>query len=90
MIRVRALAATAGKTCLGAGLLLVHHGAPAQSAWKPERAVEIIVTCQPGCGPDIAARTIQKIWQDHRIVEAPAVVRHSSPYPHLAGGSGRS
>jgi putative tricarboxylic transport membrane protein len=72
MIRVRALAATVGQTCLG--LLLVHHGAPAQSAWKPERAVEIIVTCQPGCGPDIAARTIQKIWQDHRIVEAPAVV----------------
>ena len=46
----------------------------AQPAWKPERPVEIIVTCQPGCGPDIAARTIQKIWQDHKIVQAPTVV----------------
>jgi tripartite-type tricarboxylate transporter receptor subunit TctC len=33
MIRVRALAATLGKTCLGAGLLLVHHGTPAQTAF---------------------------------------------------------
>jgi putative tricarboxylic transport membrane protein len=49
-------------------------GAHAQSIWKPERPVEIIVTCQPGCGPDIAARTIQKIWQDHKIVPAPSVV----------------
>lgn len=49
-------------------------GAQAQLAWKPERPVEIIVTCQPGCGPDIAARTIQKIWQDHKIVQVPSVV----------------
>jgi putative tricarboxylic transport membrane protein len=62
------------KVCLGACLSFMHHGAPAQNSWKPERPVEIIVTCQPGCGPDIAARTIQKIWQDHRIVETPAVV----------------
>lgn len=48
--------------------------ASAQTAWRPERPVEIVVTCQPGCGPDIAARTIQKIWQDHRIVEQPAVI----------------
>lgn len=49
-------------------------GAHAQSIWKPERPVEIIVTCQPGCGPDIAARTIQKIWQDHKLVQVPSVV----------------
>src|SRR5688572_17936908 len=48
--------------------------AAAQPAWKPERPVEIIVTCQPGCGPDIAARTIQKIWQEHKLVPMPAVV----------------
>ena len=59
---------------LGAAWALTHHAAVAQGAWKPERPVELIVTCQPGCGPDIAARTIQKIWQDHRIVETPAVV----------------
>jgi putative tricarboxylic transport membrane protein len=57
-------------------------GAHAQSIWKPERPVELIVTCQPGCGPDIAARTMQKIWQDHKIVQAPVVVVNK------AGGGG--
>jgi putative tricarboxylic transport membrane protein len=63
-------------------LLLLPQAAPAQPAWKPDRPVEIIVTCQPGCGPDIAARTIQKIWQDHRIVPVPGVVVNK------AGGGG--
>ena len=56
--------------------------AQAQPAWKPDRPVEIIVTCQPGCGPDIAARTIQKIWQDHKIVPVSSVVVNK------AGGGG--
>ena len=46
----------------------------AQSNWKPDKPVEIIVTCQPGCGPDIAARTMQKIWQDHKLVPVSSVV----------------
>jgi putative tricarboxylic transport membrane protein len=62
--------------------MLVGCEALAQPAWKPERPVEIIVTCQPGCGPDIAARTIQKIWQDHKIVQTPSVVVNK------AGGGG--
>ena len=70
------------KLAVGACLLLAHHGVPAQSSWKPERPVEIVVTCQPGCGPDIAARTIQRIWQDHRIVPVPSVVVNK------AGGGG--
>ena len=62
--------------------LAAPHVALAQSAWKPEKPVEIIVTCQPGCGPDIAARNIQKIWQDHRIMPVPSVVVNK------AGGGG--
>lgn len=54
--------------------LAVAHPAAAQGTWKPDRPVEIVVTCQPGCGPDIAARHMQKIWQDHRIVAVPSVV----------------
>ena len=54
----------------------------AQPAWKPERPVELVVTCQPGCGPDIAARTMQKIWQEHKIVTVPIVVVNK------AGGGG--
>jgi len=75
-------AVLAARMCAGVCLLLASHAALAQSAWKPDRPVEIIVTCQPGCGPDIAARTIQKIWQDHRIVPVPGVVVNK------AGGGG--
>ena len=66
----------------GAGLLAAVPGALAQGGWKPERPVEIVVTCQPGCGPDIAARVIQKIRQDHGIVQVPSVVVNK------AGGGG--
>lgn len=61
-------------TVLGAAVLSFAGGAAAQEIWKPERPVEIVVTCQPGCGPDIAARTIQKIWQESRIVAVLSVV----------------
>jgi len=67
-------AATVQRACVGACLFLAAQGVPALSPWKPDRPVEIVVTCQPGCGPDIAARTMQKIWQEHRIVQAPSVV----------------
>jgi putative tricarboxylic transport membrane protein len=68
MKRFIALLACAAGVCVAVRI------AQAQPVWKPERPVEIIVTCQPGCGPDIAARTLQKIWQDHKIVQAPSVV----------------
>ena len=68
MTRFIALLACAAGICVAARF------AQAQPVWKQERPVEIIVTCQPGCGPDVAARTLQKIWQDHKIVQAPSVV----------------
>jgi putative tricarboxylic transport membrane protein len=67
-------AMTATKACLGVCLSLAANAGYGQASWKPDKPVEIVVTCQPGCGPDIAARTMQKIWQDHGIVQAPAVV----------------
>ena len=70
------------KTTIAAILLAVPGLACAQSAWKPERPVEIVVTCQPGCGPDGTARLIQRIWQDHGVVPVPAVVVNK------AGGGG--
>jgi putative tricarboxylic transport membrane protein len=49
--------------------------APAVAAnWKPEKNVEIIVNTAPGSGQDITARTIQRILNERRIVEAPIVV----------------
>ena len=70
------------KAGLMAGLLGAAAGVSAQPAWKPEKPVELVVTCQPGCGPDIAARLIQKIWQDTRIVPGPVAVVNK------AGGGG--
>jgi putative tricarboxylic transport membrane protein len=75
-------ATPAARAAAGACLLLAAQVAMAQAGWKPERPVELIVTCQPGCGPDLAARTIQRIWQEHRIVPVPAVVVNK------AGGGG--
>lgn len=69
-------------TAAACAFVLTTHEARAQVAWKPERPVELIVTCQPGCGPDVAARTLQKIWQDYRLLPAPAVVVNK------AGGGG--
>src|SRR5688572_13461799 len=63
-----------------AAMLLVQPAAA--QGWKPDKPVEIIVTCQAGCGPDAAARAIQKIWQEHRIVTVPSVV------VNRAGGGG--
>ena len=82
MDRLNSHAAVVVRACAGACLLLAAQGAAAQAGWKPERPVEIIVTCQAGCGPDVAARVIQKIWQDHGIVQVPAVVVNK------AGGGG--
>jgi len=42
-------------------------------AWKPDRPVELVVFAAPGGGNDKAARTLQKIWQDHHMLEAVVV-----------------
>jgi putative tricarboxylic transport membrane protein len=47
---------------------------PAQADWKPTEPVEIMVHSKPGSSPDVLARTIQKIWKDHNIVEQPVTV----------------
>jgi putative tricarboxylic transport membrane protein len=44
------------------------------SAWTPTKPVEMLVGVSPGGGIDRTARTIQKIMQDHRLVETPVNV----------------
>lgn len=44
--------------------------------WKPERPVEIIVGCTPGCGPDNIARVMQRIFQTHRYLDAPLNIQN--------------
>ena len=50
-------------------------GAPAAGAqtWKPERPVELVVFAAAGGGNDKAARVIQKIWTENRMLEAVVV-----------------
>ena len=52
--------------------------APAQGVqgWKPERPVEIIIGCAPGCGPDNMARLMQRVFQTNRYFDAPFTVQN--------------
>ena len=59
---------------------------PAQG-WKPERPVEIIVACAPGCGPDIAARVMQRIVQTTRYFDPPLTIQNK---PGAGGGMART
>jgi putative tricarboxylic transport membrane protein len=46
----------------------------AQSEWKPDRPVEIVVGTPPGSGYDIAARKLQEIWQNDNLIDKPVSV----------------
>ena len=46
----------------------------AQSTWKPERSVEIVVVSAPGGGNDKTGRTMQQIWQSSKWLENTVVV----------------
>lgn len=46
----------------------------AQSAWKPDRAAEIVITSGAGGGNDKYGRVLQKIWQDTKSNENVTVV----------------
>jgi putative tricarboxylic transport membrane protein len=43
-------------------------------AWKPEKAIEIVVPTAAGGANDNTARLIQKIMQDHKLVPTPVLV----------------
>jgi putative tricarboxylic transport membrane protein len=55
-------------------LSLVASEGKAQSKWKPDRPIEIIVGTDPGSGFDRTARLLQKIWQTDHIVEQTVTV----------------
>lgn len=54
--------ATLFLTVAGATLAVVPAGA--QSTWRPDRNVELVVGSTPGSGQDKTARVIQRIWKD--------------------------
>jgi putative tricarboxylic transport membrane protein len=61
--------------CVAAGLWSgIDLAGAAASAWKPEKAVEIIAVNAPGGGSDRIARMMAKVLQEGRIVEVPVNV----------------
>jgi putative tricarboxylic transport membrane protein len=58
-----------------AGLWVFAAGiACAQPLWQPQRNVELIVPSAAGGGLDRTARTVHRIWQDHKLIAAPIAV----------------
>ena len=49
-------------------------GAAAQTEWKPQRPVEIVVPVTAGGGIDRPARVLQKIWTETRMLAVPVTV----------------
>ena len=61
------------------GVLLVSLplSVPAQG-WKPERPVEIVVGCTPGCGSDNMARLMQRVFQQDRYFDFPVSIQNKA------------
>ncbi|MDB5812265.1 MAG: tctC6 [Betaproteobacteria bacterium] len=47
---------------------------PFAADWKPERAVEIVAMSGPGGANDVIARTLQRVMQQKKLVDAPMTV----------------
>jgi len=52
--------------------------AHAQTEWRPERQVEIILPTAPGGGNDAVGRLIQKILQERKLVSVPVLVMNKA------------
>ena len=66
---------TAGSLVLALCALFTLVGtAAAQSSWKPQKPIEIIVGTSPGGGQDLSARTVQRLIQEKNLVEVASTV----------------
>ena len=64
---------TTGKLLAAIGVMvaLTAGTQAAAQSWRPDKNVEIIVGSSPGGSFDLTARSMQKILQDTKLVEAP-------------------
>ncbi len=70
----RHAAARRWRAGIAAVAALLIHGAVAAADWKPERPVEIVAMSGPGGANDIIARTLQRVIQQRKLVDAPLTV----------------
>jgi putative tricarboxylic transport membrane protein len=61
---------------LAAAILATVPPSTSAQTWKPERSVEIVLGCAPGCGPDNMARALQRMFQTHRYIDVPLTVQN--------------
>ncbi len=54
--------------------LLLNGGTALAADWKPERPVEIVAMSGPGGANDVIARTLQRVMQQRKLVDAPMTV----------------
>ena len=71
----KALAGIASVTLMASGL------APAQT-WKPERNVELIVPATAGGSLDTVGRTVQRLWEELKLMPVPSVVANRAGGGH--------
>lgn len=76
--RSRSLRRKLGRTLVFAlaGVVTLSHAQ--QSAWRPEKTVEIVIPSAAGSSLDAGARYIQKILQETRMVTVPVLVQNKS------------
>ena len=67
---------------IASGLIVGVPPSAGAQGWKPERTVELIVGCAPGCGPDNMARLMQRVFQANRYFDQPFTIQNK------AGGGG--
>ena len=73
MIRVGTTKFLPGVVMHAAAALFIAAAAHAAD-WKPERAVELVAMSGPGGANDVIARTLQRVMQQKKLVEAPLTV----------------
>jgi putative tricarboxylic transport membrane protein len=73
-----ALQLTRFSLCIAALVVALAADVHAQPAWKPEKAVEVIVPTAAGGANDNMARLIQKILHDRKLVPTPVVVMNKA------------
>ena len=68
--------------CLALAVFAFVPNFAAAQTWKPERPIELMVGCAPGCDPDNMVRFMQRMFQTNRYFDVPVTIQNK------AGGMG--